>query len=150
MVLGIAQPWSLLVARRAACHLLGMLRMSCGMRRRNGTRRASQVPVRESTSMRRVQSVVVLLLCVLSTRPLRPQAPPEAPVSPGPDPVLWPEAQRAFLQDGPGLLLTPEQRTEVRSLDEPGRDAWIQAFFKRTPGLREGIVQRRRLADSMI
>ena len=99
--------------------------------------------------MRLVQSVVVLLLCVLSTGPLGSQ-PPEAPVPPGPDPVLWPEAQRAFLQDGPGLLLTPDQRTEVRSLDEPGRDAWIQAFYKRTPGLREGIAQRRRLADSLI
>jgi Ca-activated chloride channel family protein len=61
------------------------------------------------------------------------------------DPVLWPEPQRAFLQDGPGLLLTPEQREELLSLDEAGRDDFIERFLA-DPVLREGIELRRRLA----
>ncbi|MFL6292646.1 MAG: VWA domain-containing protein [Thermoanaerobaculia bacterium] len=61
------------------------------------------------------------------------------------DPILWPEPQRAFLQDGPGLLLTPEQREELLALDEAGRDAFIERFLA-DPILREGIELRRRLA----
>ncbi|MFL6199454.1 MAG: VWA domain-containing protein [Thermoanaerobaculia bacterium] len=61
------------------------------------------------------------------------------------DPILWPEPQRAFLQDGPGLLLTPEQREELLALDEAGRDAFIERFLA-DPTLREGIERRRRLA----
>jgi VWFA-related protein len=110
--------------------------------------------------MRTLQSSVLslFLLVPLAASPLRAQpsaAAPEAPSSPpspvtlGADPVLWPEAQRSFLQDGPGLLLTAEQRAELRSLDEGGRERFIEAFYKKTPGLREGIAQRRRLADSL-
>lgn len=68
------------------------------------------------------------------------------------DPVLWPEAQRAFLQDGPGLLLTEAQRAELTALDEPGRADWIAGFLRdpdpSTPldELAEGIERRRRLA----
>jgi VWFA-related protein len=68
------------------------------------------------------------------------------------DPILWPEPQRAFLQDGPGLLLTPEQRDELLSLDEAGRAAFIERFLAdpipETPAneLREGIELRQRLA----
>jgi hypothetical protein len=72
------------------------------------------------------------------------------------DPVLWPEAQRAFLQDGPGLLLTLEQRRELLALDETGRDSFLERFLAdpipATPGneLVEGIERRRRLAfDSL-
>src|SRR4028119_609424 len=50
-----------------------------------------------------------------------------------PEPLLWPEPQRAFLQDGPGLLLTDEQRAELLALDEAGREAFIQAFLDRDP-----------------
>lgn len=70
-----------------------------------------------------------------------------------PDPLLWPESQRAFLQDGPGLLLTDEQRAELLALDEAGREAFIQAFLDRDPipetprnELREGVERRLRLA----
>lgn len=61
------------------------------------------------------------------------------------DPILWPEPQRAFLQDGPGLLLTPEQREELLSLDEAGRDAFIERFLT-VNELHEGIELRKRLA----
>lgn len=69
-----------------------------------------------------------------------------------PDPVLWPEPQRAFLQDGPGLLLSAEQRREFLALDETGRESFLERFLAdpvpATPGneLVEGIQRRRRLA----
>ncbi|HYO16679.1 MAG TPA: VWA domain-containing protein [Thermoanaerobaculia bacterium] len=69
------------------------------------------------------------------------------------DATLWPESQRAFFQDGPGLLLTPEQRTELRGLNPEARARWIQQFLDRDPipetpvnELREGIARRRKLA----
>jgi VWFA-related protein len=69
------------------------------------------------------------------------------------DATLWPESQRAFFQDGPGLLLTPEQRTNLRSLNPEARARWIKEFLDRDPvpetpanELREGIERRRRLA----
>ncbi|HSS49451.1 MAG TPA: VWA domain-containing protein [Thermoanaerobaculia bacterium] len=68
------------------------------------------------------------------------------------DPILWPEAQRAFLQDGPGLLLTLDQRETFLALDEAGRDAFIGEMLGRDPvpgtpanELVEGIARRRRL-----
>lgn len=72
------------------------------------------------------------------------------------DPILWPEAQRAFFQDGPGLLLTPEQREELLSLDEAGRDAFIERFLAdpvpetEVNELRQGIELRRRLAFAQL
>lgn len=68
------------------------------------------------------------------------------------DPVFWPEEQRAFLQDGPGLLLSEMQRRDLLARDEAGRAAWIERFLAdpipKTPEneLREGIERRRRLA----
>ena len=102
--------------------------------------------------MRTLPVFALPLLALLTAAPAQPQSSsdtPAAPQAPASDPVLWPEAQRSFFQDGPGLLLTPEQRTEMRSLDEAGRDSFIEAFYKKTQGLREGITQRRRLADSL-
>ena len=61
------------------------------------------------------------------------------------DPILWPEPQRAFLQDGPGLLLSPEQRDELLSLDPAGRDAFIERFLT-VNELHEAIELRKRLA----
>lgn len=65
---------------------------------------------------------------------------------------MWPEPQRAFLHDGPGLLLTESQRQELLSLDEEGRQRFIEEFLGRdpipeTPGneLQEGIERRQRL-----
>ncbi|HYU32225.1 MAG TPA: VWA domain-containing protein [Thermoanaerobaculia bacterium] len=75
----------------------------------------------------------------------------------GEDPALWPEAQRSFFQDGPGLLMTAEQRTELRTLNEDARERAIQEFLDKDPipettanELTEGIERRRRLADSEI
>jgi Ca-activated chloride channel family protein len=73
--------------------------------------------------------------------------------SPAPaDPILWPEAQRAFFQDGPALLLTLEERETFLALDEAGRDAYIGEMLGRDPipetpanELVEGIARRRRL-----
>jgi VWFA-related protein len=73
------------------------------------------------------------------------------------DATLWPESQRAFFQDGPGLLLTPEQRTNLRSLTPEARARWIKEFLDRDPipgtpanELREGIERRRRLAQEFL
>ncbi|MES1242106.1 MAG: VWA domain-containing protein [Acidobacteriota bacterium] len=69
-----------------------------------------------------------------------------------PDPMLWPESQRAFFQDGPGLLLSPAQRRELLALDETGRESFLERFLvdpiPATPAneLMEGIERRRRLA----
>ena len=69
------------------------------------------------------------------------------------DPLAWPEPQRAFLQDGPGLLLSPAQRDDLAAMGEAERQAWIDRFLSgdplpETPGneLAEGIERRRRLA----
>src|SRR5690348_3365018 len=72
--------------------------------------------------------------------------------SPEPDPLLWPEAQRAFLQDGPALLLSSEQRAAFVALDEAGREQFIRDFLRdpipETPEneLQEGIERRQLLA----
>jgi Ca-activated chloride channel homolog len=70
------------------------------------------------------------------------------------DPTLWPEPERAFVQDGPGLLLTPEQRTELQSFSPEARARWIQDFLDHDPNpatpvneLREAIARRQRLAN---
>lgn len=71
------------------------------------------------------------------------------------DPALWPEPQRSFFQDGPGLLLSPEKRTELRTLNPEARERAIQEFLETDPvpetpanELIEGIERRRRLADA--
>ena len=88
------------------------------------------------------------LLSLLSLPFLAAQNPPEN------DATLWPEAERVFFQDGPGLLLTAEQRTELLGLDPAARSRWIEEFLDRDPiphtpanELREGISRRQRLAE---
>ena len=79
-----------------------------------------------------------------------------APASRASDsPVLWPAPQRAFLQDGPGLLLSEVERAELTALDEDGRARWIAGFLGSDPDpatplneLAEGIERRRQLAAS--
>lgn len=68
--------------------------------------------------------------------------------------LLWPESQRSFLHDGPGLLLTEEQREHLRSLDEAGRDRFIEEFLTKDPipgspenELQEAIERRKRLVQ---
>ncbi|HYL06357.1 MAG TPA: VWA domain-containing protein [Thermoanaerobaculia bacterium] len=83
--------------------------------------------------------------------PARATVPPPPPAAD--DPVLWPEPQRAFFQDGPQLLLSDEQRTALTHMDVGARQRWIDEFLARDPGagtpaavLREGIALRQRLA----
>ena len=91
--------------------------------------------------MRTALACAALLLCAV------PAVAVEA------DPLFWPEEQRAFWQDGPGWLLTEEQRAAFLALDEAGRAAFLQGFLDRDPipetaenELREGIARRLRLA----
>src|SRR6266545_623304 len=65
------------------------------------------------------------------------------------DPLLWPDAQRAFWQDGPGLLLDEQQRAAFLVLDEAGRDAFIRDFLGRD-NLREAVARRQRLASQQV
>lgn len=72
---------------------------------------------------------------------------------PAADPLLLPDSQRAFLQDGPGLLLSEDQRQALLEQDEAARGAWIASFLDKDPlpatpenELRLGIARRQRLA----
>ncbi|MEM7587546.1 MAG: VWA domain-containing protein [Acidobacteriota bacterium] len=67
-------------------------------------------------------------------------------------PLLWADAQRAFLQDGPGLLLSAQQVEEMIDKDAVGRDAFISGFLAEDPipetpenELLEGIQRRQEL-----
>jgi VWFA-related protein len=83
---------------------------------------------------------IVLTLLALLALPAFAQTP-----APNADPALWPEAQRAFFQDGPALLLNLDQREALLSLDAAGRTEFIDEFLGRDPKLLEGIARRQRL-----
>ncbi|MFL6196881.1 MAG: VWA domain-containing protein [Thermoanaerobaculia bacterium] len=87
----------------------------------------------------RASTLAIPLLSLLSLQSLSP-----LPLHAQSDPTLWPEPQRAFFQDGPGLLLTPEQRQAMLALDEAGREEFIAEFLGRDPNLRTGIERRSR------
>jgi len=66
--------------------------------------------------------------------------------------VLWPENQRAFVQDGPGFLLQPQQLEALKAMSSQERDEWIEAFLATDPvpetelnELTFGIERRRKL-----
>jgi len=61
------------------------------------------------------------------------------------DPHLWPEEQRVFWQEGPGLLLNDEQRAAFLALDDAGRSAFMTDFLDRNE-LKEGVRRRSLLA----
>jgi VWFA-related protein len=68
-------------------------------------------------------------------------------------PELWPEEQRAFLQDGPGLLLPKQERERLAGLSTEARQQAVEAFLANDPipetpenELAIGIAKRRRLA----
>ncbi|HVR28952.1 MAG TPA: VWA domain-containing protein [Thermoanaerobaculia bacterium] len=68
------------------------------------------------------------------------------------DRVLWPESERAFVDDGPGWLLSDQERRALAAMDASERTAWIRAFLARDPvpetpenELEQGIERRRRL-----
>lgn len=113
----------------------------------------------------RSRSKFALLLFASSCVLVAPRAPalgaaavvPPPPPAPD-DPVLWPEPQRAFFQDGPQLLLSDDQRTALTHMDVGARQRWIDEFLARDPSadtpastLREGILRRQRLvADKYV
>src|SRR5215208_5391313 len=126
--------------------------------RSRGTRRAT----RPLVIYRKLPLLLlpVLLACGLLAAGSLAQTP--SPATPAPegapsaaDPMLWPEPQRAFFQDGPGLLMPAEQRRQLAAGDEAARERAIREFLGRDPlpatkvnELREGIDRRRRLADA--
>ncbi len=66
--------------------------------------------------------------------------------------LLWPEDQRAFVQDGPGLLLSASQVEALADQDVIGREEFIVRFLADDPipgtednELLEGIRRRRQL-----
>jgi VWFA-related protein len=69
--------------------------------------------------------------------------------------LTWPEPQRAFFEDGPGLLLPAADREALLAMDETARESWIAGFLGRDPlpetpenELALGIDRRGRLAAS--
>ncbi len=67
-------------------------------------------------------------------------------------PLLWPEDQRAFVQDGPGLLLSASQIETLVNLDVVGREEFIARFLANDPipetednELLEGVRRRQQL-----
>ncbi len=75
-----------------------------------------------------------------------------AGAAPEDTPVLWPETQREFLLDGPGLLLDREAREALIAAEPAERERRIRDFLDRDPfpetpenELRAGIERRRRL-----
>ena len=70
------------------------------------------------------------------------------------DPLSFPEAQRAFLQDGPGLLLTAAQRESFLAGSDAERDRFIADFLRdpdpATPSneLTDAIERRQRLTTA--
>ena len=69
----------------------------------------------------------------------------------GDSPVLWPEEERQFFQDGPGLLLSETARDEFLGLDSSGRRQAMARFLSRDPveeteinELTVGIEKRRK------
>ncbi len=72
------------------------------------------------------------------------------------EPVLWPEHQRAFFQDGPQLLLDDSQRRSLTTMDDESRELFITGFLADPlPETAEnelvlGIERRTRLARSEV
>ncbi len=144
----------LIVRRRPAKPAAWALRAACGAARAGrGTRHAILATVR---SHRRLAWSLLVLLCSAAVPGGRAAASADAVAAAAPpqdDPVLWPEPQRAFFQDGPQLLLAEAQRNALAHLDAGARQRWIDEFLAREPGsgtaaavLREGIARRQALA----
>ena len=73
------------------------------------------------------------------------------------DHALLPEAERAFLDDGPGWLVPDADRKALLAMDSAARAAWIKEFLARDPvastsdnELVEGIERRRQLVSSEV
>ncbi len=82
---------------------------------------------------RRLRLALALALPVALAAGLAPAAAAPPNANDDVDPLLWPEEQRAFFQDGPGLLLAAEQRDALLTMDEAAREAFIRDFLARDP-----------------
>ncbi len=102
--------------------------------------------------MQRSPRTFLSLLCFALVMALTPSSPSPAAAAQlgGQAPLDWPEEQRAFLQDGPGWLLSEAQVEVLLSAADPvARQALIDAFLDADPipqtpenELREGIRRR--------
>ncbi len=69
---------------------------------------------------------------------------------------LTPEQVRRFVDEGPALLLSADQRSEVGQLSQAARSAWIEQYLARDPvpetpdnELVTGIEKRRELTEAL-
>ena len=101
---------------------------------------------RNHRSSRRILLLIFLLAALTSATPgTLSKVPYELP-------LLWPEDQRSFLQDGPGLLLSSTQIEAMVNRDAIGREEFIVRFLDNDPipetaenELLEGVHRRREL-----
>lgn len=110
-------------------------------------------------SLRRAAPALLaaLVAIVLPAAALAASGAEERPTYGGEIPLGWPEEERAFFQDGPALLLSPQERAGLLAAGEEERRQRVQAFLARdplpaTPGneLREGIERRRELVRRLL
>ncbi len=128
------------------------------------TRPATSPPTALRRAFRALTGAALYLVCVVFATSLAatpaaaaagPAADPGAPLVPWDRAVGWSEEQRAFVQDGPALLLSEETRRELAGADEEGRQRIIDTFLGRDPvpatpadELEQGIERRRSLVRS--
>ncbi len=105
-------------------------------------------------SSRRYILLLLLLATVAVTVPGTTTVPGQKASLPYDLPLLWPESQRAFVQDGPGLLLTAAQIETLVDQDTIGREEFILRFLDNDPipeteenELLEGIQRRQQLVS---
>jgi hypothetical protein len=107
-----------------------------------------------TTNAGRTRGVAEALCAVLALVAAVAAAVPVAAATDG-ERVLWPEPERAFVDDGPGWLLPDVERDALLGMDSPRRAAWIESFLARDPvpatpdnELEQGIERRRQLVLS--
>lgn len=94
--------------------------------------------------------VLVLLLAIAGGLPAAVLKPDLYPLI-----LSWPEEQRAFVLDGPGLLLSKDQLGDLIDRDQVARAAFIEHFLAdpipetEENELRTGITRRTRLVGSV-
>ena len=122
---------------------------------RSSAGRTASFPVSGSPSPRLGRSAILSLFGVAVGLALLASWPSSqaAPVVPFDLVLLWPEEQRAFVQDGPGLLWSDLRMEELLGLGPVDRERMIVEFLAQDPvpdtpenELQVGIERRRALA----
>ncbi len=100
----------------------------------------------------RAATSLIPKLAALAALALAAGLPAALPAIADEGPLAWPEEQRAFFQDGPGLLFSADQRTRIEAMGDGERGAFIDEFLARDPDpstadneLVEAIRRRRSL-----